>query len=93
MNLKLIGLVGLTVRVKIDETRCDDQAPDVDDGSALERLGRNLRNPIAANADVAHRIETALRIHDSPPGEYDVETSRGRLGVDFTSRKHTQTEQ
>ena len=76
-RLKPIRLLGLPVRVKVDEARGDHESARVDDRLAGERRLGDRGNLSAADADAAHGVQARLRIDDASPDDDEVEVLRG----------------
>ncbi|MYK29819.1 MAG: hypothetical protein F4048_14300 [Gammaproteobacteria bacterium] len=75
--------------VQVHESRCHNLAGGIDDDAAVQRRFRNHNNAAVANADVAHGIEAAGRIHDPAVGDDGVEHVlwlRGRHLLRFLGR-------
>ena len=76
-RLKPVRLLGLPVRVEVDEARGDHEAARVDDRLAGERRLGDRGNLSAADADAAHGVEARLRIDDAALDDDEVEVLRG----------------
>ena len=65
------------MRVQIDEAGRDHQAGGVDRLGGIQRRFGNRHDGAVANADVADRIEAALRIHHPPAGDDKIQRPFG----------------
>ena len=70
----------LSMCVQIDKTGSEDQTACVDDLGCLDRGLRDGYDRAASDADVAHRVEPRLRIHDACVPEDEFRGFRRRLG-------------
>jgi hypothetical protein len=72
VRLEMVILVVLAVRVKIDEPRRHDQAADIHHSPAFERRRGDSLDALAADTDIANRVEPRFRIHYAAVGENSI---------------------
>lgn len=60
------------VRVQVDEAGRDDEGGDIEDDGPLQRLGGDGLDLPGGDADIAHRVQPGLGIHDPSPGQDQV---------------------
>jgi len=76
-NLTPVGLVGLLVRVEIDEAWCDDEPCCVDGVATGNGSFGDCRDFSASDTNAAYRIEAGLGIHDAPVHDDEIEALLG----------------
>ena len=71
---RLVAAAGrvLAVRVQIDETGGHHEARGVHGGAPLQRVFGDRHDRAVLDSDVAHRVESALRIDDPPAGDHQI---------------------
>src|SRR5262245_6859738 len=75
------------VIVQVDEPGGDDEAACLERTRALDRRFRDHRDPAATNSDVAHAIETALRIDDAAAADDEIEPFVGAVRCGATDER------
>ena len=74
---RLVGVGRVALAVEVDEPGRHHQPADVDDHCTGQRSLRDRIDPVAANADVAHRVEAGFRVEHSAASQHDVEAFAG----------------
>src|SRR6266850_6365057 len=81
-----VVLFVLSVLVKVNEPRRNDEPAGIDRGAALELTATDSFNSALGNAQVAHSVEVRFRINYSPIQNNDV-VDFLRAGVNHYKRK------